>query len=240
MYKKAIFGVIGFTLLVFVGAIIWMSVPYSYQQQSIQQVLEANGTEATADGWLVFRPTEANGQGIIFYPGGKTVPQTFAPLMQALSEQGYLVVIVSMPLNTPYFGIDKAEQVIAKFGDVNNWHLIGHSQGGAAAAEFAKENQDKISSLVFWASYPGSNISYLAIPTLGLSGAMDKVITPKKVELARAKYPGATRFVEIDGANHWQFGYFVASYSNEEGLISMEEQVQQVLGHTQLFIGSLD
>jgi len=50
--------------------------------------------------WLVFQPAqETPTTGSDFYPGGRVDPRAYAPAAYKIAENGYLVVIVPMPLN---------------------------------------------------------------------------------------------------------------------------------------------
>ena len=41
--------------------------------------------------------------GFIIYPGGRVDPRAYAPMARQVAEQGYLVIIVDMPLNLAVF-----------------------------------------------------------------------------------------------------------------------------------------
>lgn len=239
MIKRILIGVVVFVLAVFSGVLTWMSIPYDYQEAVTDKVLTDNNITFNDHDWLVFGAAQATESGIIFYPGGKTAPETFAPVMQSLAEQGFKSVIVSMPFNTAFLGIDKAQAVMEAYPEIKNWHLIGHSLGGVAAGEFAKANPTVISSLIFWASYPATDISQLDVPALALSAEMDRMSTPEKIAEYRAFYPHQTEFKSMPASNHWQYGYFAGSKNVQENLRSREEQVAEVIQTTLHFINRL-
>jgi pimeloyl-ACP methyl ester carboxylesterase len=238
MIKKLILAFIALVALLFAGVAVWMSVPFSYQKDLTAAALQSDQTISVAlSPWLSFRPTSTEpSEGIIFYPGGKTAPDTFAPVMRALAKEGYLAVIVPMPLNTAFLGIDQAAEVMAANPQIKGWHLVGHSLGGVAAAEFAKTHADRLASLIFWASYPASDLHSLPIATVSIAAALDAESTPEKIALNKPKYPAATLFIEMPAANHWQYGYFADSLNTESNLRDRQSQIDELLQHTLTFI----
>jgi pimeloyl-ACP methyl ester carboxylesterase len=75
-----------------------------------------------------------------------------------------------MPLNLAFFGLNRADQVMAAFPDIETWAVGGHSLGGAMAAEYVRANPEQVSGLVLWASYPGGNndLSAADLPILSV------------------------------------------------------------------------
>jgi len=99
-------------------------------------------TAQTERGWYVFEPDGEPRAGFIFYPGGLVDPAAYSPLMQRLSDEGVLAVIVPMPLDLAVFGIGRAGDVVEAYPDIDTWVLSGHSLGGAMAAEYTKSIPD--------------------------------------------------------------------------------------------------
>lgn len=233
-----VFGAFSALLLLFAGVAGWMSIPFAYQQNITTAALQSDAAiRVDTSPWLSFTPTDiVVSEGIMLYPGGKTAPATFAPVMRQLATQGMLTVIVPMPFNTAFLGIDKAETVMAAYPEISKWHLIGHSLGGVAAAEFAKKQPQRLSSLIFWASYPASDLSQLTLPALSIAAAQDSQSTPAKIARNKPKYPANTLFIEMAAANHWQYGYFADSHNTEPDLRSRQSQLAELLAHTLAFI----
>ncbi|MBQ3515730.1 MAG: alpha/beta hydrolase, partial [Lachnospiraceae bacterium] len=74
--------------------------------------------DETAD-YIVFEPAgEFYNKGIIFYPGGSVEPEAYAPLMHAVAEEGYLCVIVKMPLKLAVLDVYKADKVRKDFSNI--------------------------------------------------------------------------------------------------------------------------
>jgi len=75
--------------------------------------------------------------GFVFYPGGECDERGYAELLRAIAAQGYLVVLVPMPLQLAVLAPDRAEEVIAAFPDIESWAIGGHSLGGSIALRVA-------------------------------------------------------------------------------------------------------
>ncbi len=80
--------------------------------------------------------------GLVFYPGAKVEYTAYAPLMRDLAERGYLAVVVEMPFNFAFFGIDAADEVREAFPQVSEWWVGGHSLGGSMAAQYAADHAE--------------------------------------------------------------------------------------------------
>ncbi len=99
-----------------------------------------------------------------------------------------------MPLNLAIFGIDRAEEVIQTFSEIDIWAIGGHSLGGAMAAEFAGQNANEISGLALWAAYPAesNDLSQFGLSVLSISASLDGLTTPEKIDSSRALLPPST------------------------------------------------
>ncbi|MEE2003082.1 alpha/beta hydrolase [Alkalimonas sp. MEB108] len=236
--KKIIASVLLLLCLLIAGVLAWMSVPFAYQKELTAAALHSDSeVQVQTSPWLSFTPAKGPiSDGIVFYPGGKTAPATFAPVMRQLAAEGHLVVIVPMPFNTAFLGIDKANAVMAAYPDIERWHLIGHSLGGVAAAEYAKKQPERLASLIFWASYPASDLQAFSLPTLSVAGTLDSQTTPEKIAANAEKFPARTQFIEMPAANHWQYGYFADSRNTEANLRSRQSQIDELLAHSLAFI----
>ncbi len=56
--------------------------------------------------------SKAQRKGFILYPGGLVDRTGICPLMQALAAEGYLAIIVSMPLDLAVLGYKRAAAVL--------------------------------------------------------------------------------------------------------------------------------
>ncbi len=193
------------------------------------------------DKWLVFEPLvqEPSGDvrsdtGWIFYPGGRIDPRAYAPAARAIAAEGYLVVIVPMPLNFAVFAPHRAEQVMAAFPEVKTWGVGGHSLGGAMAARFARQHDYLVEGLVLWAAYPASadDLSGSGLAVTSIYGTHDGLATREKLDASRRLLPLDTDWVAIGGGNHAQFGWYGAQAGDGEATITRTEQQELVVAAT--------
>lgn len=242
MLKKIVPGIAAVLVLAVAGTLGWMSIPFAYQQdETAAALVSTDQVQVTQGDFISFAPAHSTpDKGIVFYPGGKTKAETFAPLLRRFAEQGYLAVIVPMPFNTAFLGISKADEVVAAFPSVQQWVIAGHSLGGVAASEYVKTaDLSRFKGLLLLASYPASDISQLGIAVKSISGSKDLQSTPEKINANKTKLPVNTNYVVIENANHWQFGSFAAEDEQQQGLLSPSEQAEQVFAQSLAFLQSL-
>ena len=82
------------------GGAVWASTA-SGPMTEARAVLQSNAeVQVTTEPCLVFRPmADHPTAGLALYPGGRVDPRSYAPAGHALAQEGFLVVIVPMPLN---------------------------------------------------------------------------------------------------------------------------------------------
>ena len=232
---------IGFLVIVLIGAIGlvgWATVSTQEATESAVEVLRDNGVQRE-DGQLVFQPSSPNGKGLIYYPGGLVDPEAYAVTAQGIADAGYLVVVPKMPLNLAFTGINRADGIMADFPEIESWVIGGHSLGGAMAAEYAKNNVDKLDGLIMFASYPANNEDFVnfPIPILTIIGSEDPGAPEQEAFYERIS-DSASRFI-IEGGNHRQYGDY--SFQKGDGIatISAAEQQGQIIAATIQFLDSL-
>lgn len=203
-------------------------------------------TVGEVEDWLVFQPIFADmhvgpDTGFIFYPGGRVDPRSYAPAAHALAQAGYLVVITPVPLNLAFFAVDKADQVMAAFPEIDKWAIGGHSLGGAAAAIYLFNNPKSVDGLVLWASYPAGNNSLIDYPgaIASIYGTLDGLATVADVDASRPLLPPQTVFVPIEGGNHAQFGWYGDQSGDNPATISRDAQQAQIIAATADLLASL-
>jgi predicted alpha/beta-hydrolase family hydrolase len=185
--------------------------------------------------WIVFQPAAATPTtGLIIYPGGRVDERAYAPAAHELAAQGYLVVLVPMPLNFAVFAPERASEVIAAFPAIRHWAIGGHSLGGAMAAQFAHDHPDLIDGLVLWASYPpgGAALADQPLAAASVFGTRDGVARPEDIEASRPLLPPDTAWIAIEGGNHAQFGWYGAQSGDLQATISRAEQQAQTVAAT--------
>ncbi|HEY0603702.1 MAG TPA: alpha/beta hydrolase [Herpetosiphonaceae bacterium] len=193
--------------------------------------------------WIVFQPAATTPTtALIIYPGGRVDERAYAPAAHALAAEGYLVVLVPMPLNFAVFAPDRASEVIAAFPAIRHWAIGGHSLGGAMAAQFAHAHPQQIGGLVLWASYPPDSASLAERPlrVASIFGTRDGVATSENIEASRPLLPQDTSWVAIEGGNHAQFGWYGAQSGDLQATISREEQQAQTVAATLAILEQID
>jgi dienelactone hydrolase len=214
------------------GFVIWAMTPLGPMPEALA-ALESDGLVQVEQGeWYVFRPVEQTPEaGVIIYPGGRVDPRSYAPTARALAEEGYLTVIVPMPLNLAVFNPGAAAEVMAAFPEVTTWAVGGHSLGGAMAANFAYQNPALLDGLFLWAAYPASSddLSGQDLNVVSIYGTLDGLATGDKIDASRPLLPEDTTWAAIEGGNHAQFGWYGDQPGDNPATISREEQQKQIL-----------
>lgn len=216
------------------GFVIWANNPLDPMPEALV-ALESDSTVQVKqeNNRIVFSPVDASPTtGFIFYPGGHVDAKAYAPQLREIAENGYLTVLVSMPLNLAVFGVEDATAVIEAFPHIQQWAIGGHSLGGAMAARYVHSNPTAIDGLVLWASYPDIDLSDFDLSVVSIYGTDDAVAQNSLVLGAIEQLPSETPFVAIEGGNHSQFGWYGLQPGDNTASISYEEQQQQIVNTT--------
>ncbi|MPY86825.1 MAG: hypothetical protein GEU99_02790 [Luteitalea sp.] len=88
--------------------------------------------------------------------------------------------------------------------------LAGHSRGAALAGRFAARHATQLAGLaMIGTTHPrDDDQSTLTIPVLKVVASRDCVAAPDDARANAGRLPSHTRWVEIAGGNHAQFGYY--------------------------------
>ena len=205
------------------------------QPEAMAALASTNEVEVSTDKWLVFAPKQTTPDtGFIFYPGGLVDPRAYAPLAQEIAAEGYLVVIVPMPLNLAVFGSGKATDVIESFPEIETWAIGGHSLGGAMASRYTHQNPSQIAGLALWAAFPpeGNALSQMDLAATSIYGTGDGLVSAEEIEASRMRLPADTRFRAIEGGNHAQFGWYGPQKGDLPATISHADQQAQIVDGT--------
>lgn len=183
---------------------------------------------------LVFAPRGDHRTGFIFYPGSKVHPEAYAVPMRDIAAHGYLVVIPRMPVNLAVFGWKEAGKITAEWPEIESWAIGGHSLGGVMAARYVKDHPKEFDGLVFWASYPAGSwdLSDRDLPVMSIYGTLDGLAGVDDVTASKPNLPPDTRWVELEGGNHAQFGDYGPQRGDLPAAITAERQQQQVVDAT--------
>ena len=230
LWRFVILGTLAALVLGAAGFWVWAANPAMSEQQALD---ELHSTETVhfeeMNEWLVFTPAHREPEtGLIFYPGGRVDYRAYTPQIKAIAEAGFLVVVVPMPLNFAFLGVNRAADVIQAFPEMHYWAVGGHSLGGAMAAEFAKTNLTLVDGIVFWASYPAdsTDLTGANLAVASIYANNDGLATPQEIEESRSRLPDKATFIEIIGGNHAGFGWY--GPQNGDGTLQISRSDQQI------------
>jgi predicted esterase len=241
-WTRILLAVLGLLAVFVTGFVAWGSTPAQPMPEALDALQSTPKVTVTTGKWLTFQPAEVKpSTGYIIYPGGRVDYRAYAPAAQAIAEEGYLVVIVRMPLNLAVFKPQAAASVIAAQSEIKHWAIGGHSLGGAMAANFVYTHPGVADGLVLWASYPAASndLSRSGARVLSISGTLDGLSTPGKIAASRALLPADTAWVPIEGGNHAQFGWYGLQSGDHPAGISREEQQARIVQASVDFLSRL-
>jgi pimeloyl-ACP methyl ester carboxylesterase len=226
-------------LVVVTGAFIWWgNNPLEAMPEAIMALESDHTILVSSEGWIVFSPRESSPvMGLILYPGGHVDPRAYAPLAREIASDGNLVVIPQMPLNLAVFDIRVADEIIQANPILETWVIGGHSLGGAMAAEYVSANRSSVDGLFMWASYSAENTDlsgFTDLQVLSIYGTEDGDV--EGIRASRERLPQNTLWVEIDGANHAQFGWYGEQPGDGVATISRKAQQEIILENTLAFL----
>jgi hypothetical protein len=239
---KVLIAVLIAVSTVFSGFVIWAETPPTPMQQAFDAIMSDSNITVGQGHWLVFEPTAVNySTGFILYPGGRVDFRSYAPYAHVVAAQGFLVIIVPMPLNLAVFGINSANEVIAAYPNVTAWAIGGHSLGGSIAAQYVHDNPNKVQGLALWASYPpsGVDLSKFNITVVTVHGTNDGLVSSTQIDDSLKQLPPDTIRLEINGGDHAQFGWYGPQSGDNPATISREEQQRITVNATILMLAKL-
>lgn len=215
-------------LVILAGAFLIYTGIYYHADASALDALgsdEAVTVTKTAYGWLFDGPSETD--ALIFYPGAKVEETAYAPLLRRLAAEGMDVCLVRMPFRLAFFGLSKADAVLAAH-PYDRWYIGGHSLGGAMAASYAAGHADRLTGVVLLAAYPTKALDD-ALAVVTVYGSEDGVLNRAKLEKGRQYMPGSAREYEIVGGNHAQFGNYGRQAGDGAAVLSAQEQQRRTV-----------
>lgn len=218
-----------------VTASLWLANPHEAMTEVESSFMSDSVVKVNQARWIVFEPRAGTAsRGLILYPGGRVVPEAYAPAARSVAESGYLVVIVPMPLNLAVTDPNAALEVIQHFPNVQHWAIGGHSLGGAMAARFAHNNPHLLDGLVLWAAFPAQSDSLreTSLAVSSIYGTEDGLATEEEILASAPLLPSQTEFVAIQGGNHAQFGWYGQQSGDGRAAISRPNQQQIIIEAT--------
>lgn len=235
----------GFLALLLLGSggfVLWASNPLPAMPEALAALQSDEQVDVRVEGnRLSFVPrSNSPNTAFIFYPGGRVDERAYAPLAHEIAAQGFLVVIVRMPLNLAVFNPNAAEAVLETYPQIQQWVVGGHSLGGSMAANYARQNLSKVNGLILLASYPASSadLSKTDLAVLSIYATQDRLATVEKIRASEALLPPTTEWVAIEGGNHAQFGWYGEQPGDGLATLSRQEQHRQTLSAIVNFLQS--
>jgi hypothetical protein len=184
-----------------------------------------------------YEPADPTAAPLIFYPGARVDPRAYAVLARRIAEAGSPVTVLKCPFDLSLLCSDPTPWLPAD----EPWAVGGHSLGGVSASIFAGGDVPPGTGLVFWASYPFSDLSDRTdLAVTSIYGSQDALTTVSDVSADRPDLPPDTDYVLIDGAIHAHFGDYGEQPGDGEPLISRDEAQDEIVDATVAALRSLD
>ena len=164
-----------------------------------------------------------------FTPGGKVEYTAYAPLMQALSEKGFLCLLVKMPFNLAVLDTGAANGLQALYPNVAHWYMAGHSLGGSMAAVYLNDHPDQFDGLILLAAYSTADLRQKNLRSLTVYGSQDTVLNAERLAQYRDNLPADAQTVVVEGGCHAYFGDYGVQKGDGVPTITREQQVEQTV-----------
>lgn len=236
---------VGLVLSLAVIAICAWLVPSSATEPALSAMRSDSAVTVTetATGIMLAPSGAASEVGVFFQPGARVDARAYAAVLRPLAESGHPVWIAKQPLGIAFLSTGAFGKAREAHEEVANWVVGGHSLGGTVAAidadTFSDASSNPVVGLMLYASYPASNMSTLSASVLSLSGALDGLATPAKIEASRADLPPGTSFVTIDGAVHSFFGDYGKQAGDGTPTIAQDAAREIIANESVSFVDSL-
>lgn len=193
-------------------------------------LLNLEGIEVINDIDQISFLVEQPKKNIIIVPGGKVKPESYQYLAVKLAIEGYDVTIVKTVFNLAILTPNYSKRFIRD--DIDNI-VIGHSLGGTVASMFSSKD-DRISTIIFLASYPIADVSDKRV--LVITGEYDLVLDTNSIEKNIDYLPADYTLYDILGGNHAQFGWYGPQKGDGLSHIDTKEQHDIIVDQIVLFL----
>lgn len=206
-------------LTILAGAFFWYVSDYYRAEAVALAVMGQDSGISQQDGLTILSPSYPTDTAIIFYPGAKVEAEAYLPLLDQIRQTGVTCMLVHMPFRMAIFDADAAEEVTARFPEIQHWYIAGHSMGGAMASKFASDHPNLVDGLILMGAYIYGD--YPEENTLTIYGSLNQSVED------HIDY--TENIVEIQGGNHAQFGNYGPQKGDPPATISAEEQQRQTV-----------
>ena len=240
MKKKIIFSIIIVLILSLVGGTVYYINDYYHAEETAVSLIatpKENVAVTEENGVFTFKPQNAT-KGIIFYPGGKVEAESYAPLMDALAEEGVLSILVTMPGNLAVLDMNATDGICEQYPEIENWYMAGHSLGGSMAASYIAKNPEDFDGIILLASYSTADLSNSDLKVLSIYGSNDGVLNMEKYSEYKPNLPSDFEEFIIDGGCHAYFGAYGEQEGDGKAKITREEQIEITVNEILEFINN--
>lgn len=234
--KITLIALLAIAIMALAGFAVWAYTPLGPMPEALAALESDAEIQVETSPWITFTPQDARtSTAFILYPGGRVDPRSYAPTARAIAEEGFLVIIPPMPFNLAVFDAGAAAQIMENHQEISHWAIGGHSLGGVMAASFTAEQPRLVDALILWAAYPAENndlSTFVELPVTSIFASSDGLTTIADIDASRPLLPAGTRWLEIAGGNHAQFGWFGPQPGDGQATISREDQQAQLIAGT--------
>jgi hypothetical protein len=212
---------------------------------ALSALISTEAVQVSESDWFVFEPVGVQPTtGFIFYPGGECDERGYAELLHAIAAEGYLVVLVPMPLQLAVLAPNKAEDIMEAFPEIQSWAIGGHSLGGAMAARFVYSHPEVMDGLLFWDAYPPEtdDISGRKLKVRLIHRSDESGEPPDYYAQYIPMLPDAMEYRSLAGASHINFGRFLPAerFRNAEpASMPIDQQHDLIVNYTTEFLSGL-
>lgn len=210
------------------GGFFWYVSDYYRAEDMAVAVLAQEDGIIAENNLTILSPSVPSDTAVIFYPGAKVEAIAYLPLLNQIRQTGVTCILVDMPFRMAIFDPDAAENVIARFPEVEYWYIAGHSMGGAMASQFAAGHPDEVDGLILLGAYIYGD--YPPEDTLTVYGSLNQSVEDK--------LDYTENVVEIQGGNHAQFGNYGPQKGDLPATITAQEQQAQTVAAIETFISA--
>ena len=107
--------------------------------------------------------------------------------------------------------------------------MMGHSLGGAMAANYAFNHENNLKGLVLLGAYSTQDLSETSLQVLSFYGTEDQVLNMGKYQNYFPNLPQNTIEFTIEGGNHAYYGNYGEQSGDGVATITAQAQQEQVV-----------
>ncbi len=225
--KRAIIILATLIVILSTVSLIYLNTGHYKAQSRALEVLNTAQNLTIEDNLYILTPNEQTNTAFIFYPGAKVQASAYLPLMQKITQQiGITTILVEMPFNISFFGINSATDIIKSMPEIKNFYIGGHSLGSASASIYASDNSDAVNGLVVMGGYVYGD--YPPEKSLTIYGTFNSELE-KFIDYTE-------NIIIIEGGNHAQFGDYGEQKGDPKATITAMQQEDITVDAMQQFI----